>query len=180
MSFWQFIPYDQGGNLADAYNRYCSIVPGDNDWIIIWDGDVMVLTPEWEKVIKDTIRIYPNYTLYTCYTNRVKCRPQLQKDLFHEPDIRKHRKRALELYNTRRHHVKEIRRVISGYCMIFQKKTWKRFPFRGKGIIGIDTYFSRDILMAGLGIGLIEGVYVYHYYKFNEGVRFEPYKNQQK
>jgi hypothetical protein len=178
---YSFQPYDQNANLADAYNKHCKIVPDDDDWIVLRDADFMMLTPKYENLMYEIVNQHTEYDLWTCYTNRVRCRPQLQKDLFNEPDIRKHRERALYLYKNNRYDVKEIKRVISGYFMMFKKKTWKRVGgFKGKGMFGVDTYFSRDILHDNGRIGLMEGVYGLHYYRFNEGVKFSPFKNKNK
>jgi GT2 family glycosyltransferase len=170
--------YDVGGNLADAYTNHCNLVPKDEDWIMLLDGDFMILTPEYGHVINQYIKKYPEYALWTIYTNRVMCKPQLVKELFYEGDIRKHREKALELYETKRYDVKPIVRSISGYCMIFQKKTFNRFKFRGKGVFGgTDTAFSLDVLRSGGKIGLMEAVYGFHYYRFNEGTKAVPYKD---
>lgn len=168
--------YDLDGNLAKGYNDHCKIVPKDNDWIMIFDGDFEFLTPYYGHVINEYIKRYPEYDLWTSYVNRVNCRPQLQKDMFYIPDIRDHKERAIKLYETKRYDVKPIVRVISGYCMIFKKSTWKKFPFRGQGVMGIDTKFSRDILKSGGKIGLMEAVYGFHYYRWNENTTATPYK----
>jgi hypothetical protein len=58
--------------------------------------------------------------------------------------------------------------------MMFQKKTWKKYGgFKGNGLFGVDTRFSRDVLRSGNMIGLMEGVYGFHYYRLNEGVNFK-------
>lgn len=167
------VPYDHDGNLADAYNWYCSIAPDDNSWIIFWDADLMILTPKYEHLMLEIAEKNPKYDLWTIYTNRVKCRHQIIKSLFEEVDIREHRKKAIELYKDYRYSVKNVK-IISGYCMMFKKKTWKKFPFRGRGLLGVDNNFSRDIHKAGGKVGLMEGVYGLHYYRFNEGVNFKP------
>lgn len=175
---WAFQPYDMDGNLADAYNRHCELVPNSEDWIILIDADFMFLTPKYEHVIAEYLEKYPEYKLWTCYTGRVKCKPQLQKDMFYEMDMREHRKRALELYENKKYEVKPIKRVISGYCMIFQKKTWEEVGgFNGIGMFGVDTRFSRRILKMGGNIGLMEAVYGMHYYRALEGTNAEPYKD---
>lgn len=177
---YAFVPYGNNGNLAKAYNDHCELVPNDNDWIILWDADVMVLTPRYQEVMEEAVKANPEYELFTCYTNRVKCKPQLVKEMFYVSDIKEHRNKAVELYKNKRRSIKNIRRVISGHCMMFQKKTWKKYKFRaykGDGMFGVDTLFSRDILRGGGKIGLIEAVYAYHYYRFNEGTSAVPYKD---
>jgi len=176
---YAFQPYDQEGNLAKAYNKHVELVPNDDDWIVLRDADFMMLTPEYEKVMLEMVNLYPEYKLWTCYTNRVKAKPQIIKELYSEPRMDVHRNKAIELYNTKRHSVKEIGRVISGYVMMFQKKTWKACgKFRGNGMFGIDTRFSHDILKKGWKIGLMEGVYGMHYYRFNEGHNFHKKKKK--
>jgi len=175
---YSFQPYDQEGNLARAYNEHCKLVPNDDDWIVLRDADFMMLTPEYEKVMWEVVQANPMYELWTCYTNRVKCSNQIIKEMYNEPRMDVHRDKAIELYYSKRHNVKRINRVISGYLMMFQKKTWKRHPFRVgvSAFFGVDTRFSRDILKRGGKIGLMEGVYGMHYYRFNEG--FNLHKNK--
>lgn len=173
--------YDLKGNIAEAYNRHIDLVPNDEDWCVVADADFMFLTPRYGEVISEYLRRYPEYTLWTVYTNRVKCRPQLIKEMFFEDRMSKHREKAVELYENKRYSVKRLHRVISGYVMIFKKKDWKRLgKFRGEGLYGIDTRFSRDVLIRGERIGLMEAVYGMHYYRFNDGIKFNPYQSKKR
>lgn len=173
--------YDLDGNIAQAYNSHIELVPRDEDWIVLTDADFMFLTPSYGHIISEYLRRYKGYKLWTVYTNRVACRPQLQKDMFYELNIRKHKERAKWLGENKKYSIKEIKRVISGYCMIFQKKTWKEMGrFRGSGLFGIDTRFSHDILVSGEKIGLMEAVYGFHFYRAdNKDGKTSPYKDPQ-
>ena len=179
---WTFQPYDHRGveYLKYAYDECCRLVPGDNDWIVLRDADLMILTPEYEKVMLETADKHPEYDLWTCYTNRVMCIPQVIEEMFYEPDLQKHREKALELYRKKRNKAKRVKVPVSGYQMMFRKKTWKRLNgfSDGEGPAA-DTIFSRKVLDSGGRIGLMEGVYGFHYYRFNEGVT-SPYDKKRK
>jgi len=166
---YTFQPYDLEGKIDRAYNEHIKLVPRDNDWIALRDADFMMLTPKYEHLIHEMIKKYPQIDLWTCYTNRVNCKKQIIKEMYNEPRMDVHRNKAIELYTTKKYDMKPIARSISGYFMLFKKSTWKKVGgFRGNKFYGIDTNFSNDVLRAGMLIGLMEGLYGMHYYRFNE------------
>lgn len=175
MKIWHFIPYSLSKNYGKACNEYCELIQDDEDWIAIQDADCMILTPDYGHLLYKIISNHSDIGLFTCYVNRIKPNEKnLQQyipQMFAEFDIREHREKALELYNTKRHDLKELNRVISGYFMLFQKKTWKEVGgFCEEGILKVDNKFSRAILEKGKKIMLIESMYILHYYRMLEGV----------
>jgi hypothetical protein len=43
-------PFDLDKNIGKAYNEYlASINANDDDWIVLQDGDILYLTPDWGK-----------------------------------------------------------------------------------------------------------------------------------
>lgn len=166
---YTFQPYDMEGKIAKAYNAHIKLVPTRNDWIVLRDADFMMLTPKYEHLMYEMTVRHPEIDLWTCYTNRVKCKAQIIRELYNEPRMDVHRNKALELYETKKYDMKIIRGTISGYFMMFTKHTWQKAGgFKGEKFYGVDTKFSKDVLRAGLKIGLMEGVYGMHYYRFNE------------
>lgn len=167
---FEFKPYSLEGNIGNAYNHYCSLVK-DTDYIVLYDADTMVLTPGHGHMLSEVISKYGNiFKLFTCYTNRVNNKNQIIEELFDEPDIRVHRKKAIELYN-KELNVKRISESpgVRGFMIMFSKDTWQQVSgFRDDGILGVDCDFSRRVSKIG-NIGLIENMYVLHYYRLNEG-----------
>lgn len=164
---WQFQPYSISGNFGQECNKYCELVPSDNDWIIIADGDVMCLTPAHIHKIKEYIDAYPNTGMFVPYVNRVKQYRQVyDMNLFENPDVKVHRAVAEKL-NEKKISVTDLDIVISGYMMIFKKSTWKSVGGFSDGILGVDNKFSKRILRNGMKIYLMNTIYCFHYYRFN-------------
>lgn len=174
---YHFIPYSLDKNIGIAYNTYCKLVPNDEDWIVIQDADVMILTPDYGHLLDKVTKMFPNTGMFTCYVNRIKpntknIKQQLVYEMFQERDIIKHRQKALELYNTKQYSIKIISNIISGYMMMFQKKTWKEVGgFLEQGILKIDNDFSAKVIKSGKRILLLEGMYMLHYYRMLEGYK---------
>jgi GT2 family glycosyltransferase len=167
-----FNPYSIDKDLGKAYNDYMALLPNDEDWACLTDGDTMFLMPDYGHQIQQIIDLHPETGLFTCLTNRVGCTDQCyRKVISNERDILKHKRIAQDLY-TNKTGVKELRNIISGHCMIVQKKTWEavgKFP-EGMGILAVDNEFSKRILDSGRKILLMEGVYILHWYRFDTGI----------
>lgn len=169
-------PYSYNKNVGDAYNREFETV-GDGDWVCLTDADAMFLTPDYGHQIGYTItqcnKIYDNYIL-TCYTNRVGCKFQRhpQVGLFDEKDLTKHRILANTLHKKNFAKVTELEAPISGMCMIIPKKIWDEIKFENEGILGVDHKFSNTVLERGYKILRMDGLYILHYYRMNEGRKF--------
>jgi hypothetical protein len=167
-----FTPYAINRRLGEAYNQYCEIVPNDDDWICLTDGDTCFLTPDYGFIISRAIEIHgANYALLTCYTNRVACPLQRikVKGASTNRDILFHRNLAHNLAKENRGDVLPIKEPIGGFFLLFQKQIWKSFPFpdvtnRGT-LLGIDRKWSSTLLAHNLRIGLIANLYLFHYYR---------------
>jgi hypothetical protein len=96
---YYFTPYING-NLGQAYNHYCNLVPNDDDWITMMDGDVMQLHTNWAEIWENIINNSPKTTgIVTCQTNRIGCWTQRLDYATNIVDILEHKKIALELYD---------------------------------------------------------------------------------
>jgi GT2 family glycosyltransferase len=172
MKVYYFTPYATDKNLGAAYNEYMQLLPNDDDWACFLDGDVMFLIPDWGDVIHQAIEKHPDTGMFTCYTNRVNNPQQLYRGSFNENgDIRAHRNIAIACREINRCRAIPLTRVISGMMMIIQKKTWKEFRFTD-GLLKVDTDISRRLLKSGKPVRLIQGIYLLHYYRMNEGRKY--------
>jgi len=170
MKIWCFVPYTNEKNLGKAYNEYCQIVPNDDDWILIKDGDLMFLTPDFFDLLTEHISENPNTGIFTCLTNRIANPVQLYKNNFSQiGDVGYHREIAMSIRNKKT--TKLINRVISGMFMCFKKSTWKNVGkfTEDKKFLGVDHDFSRKVLNNKLDIRVMENIYVFHYYRLLEG-----------
>ncbi|HSW67007.1 MAG TPA: hypothetical protein VLH16_00340 [Bacteroidales bacterium] len=169
MNVYYFTPYATDRNLGAAYNEYMELLPNDDDWACFMDGDTMFLIPDWGDIIKEAVERYPDTGMFTCYTNRVNNPQQLYRGTFSENgDMRAHRNIAIACREIYRNRTMPLTRTISGTMMVIQNKTWKEFPF-SDGLLGVDNDISRRLLKAGKTVRLIQGVYLLHYYRLNEG-----------
>lgn len=175
---YYFKPYSLDKNLGKAYNDHCKIVPSDDDWIVMMDGDTCFLTSDYGHIIQKVIESNPEIGLFTCYTNRIGNLEQCYNGhISEESDITIHLLQANNLANLQPS-LKELKNVISGHFMLFQKKTWREVngfpeqPRKGKkyNLLGVDNRFSNRILKAGKRIMLIENLYIFHVYRLLKGI----------
>ena len=170
---YEVVPYSFEKDYGAACNKQCELIPNDNDWIVVRDTDVMSLTPSHLHKIKEAIDRHPETGLFTVLTNRVKQHKQVaDMSLFENSDIKVHRQLALDLA-AKPIDVPIIPYVISGYCMIFKKSTWKKVGGFKSGILGVDNNFSWRMRQHGFDVRLMKNVYYYHYYRHLEGVEWK-------
>lgn len=160
-------PFAVDKNIGRAYNEFCNIVPDDH-WICLQDGDMMYLHNEWGKQIENIITMHGrNYDLFGCVTNRIggDSRQHPFPELFDDPDYTHHKAKAIELFDTKYSTVTPTDLPVAGLLMVFHKSTWKKHPFKEK-THHFDTDFGFDILNSGGKIGIMQGLYVFHDYRF--------------
>lgn len=165
---WYLTPFATDGNIGREYNAQIALIP-DDDWILIRDGDTCFTTPDskWGQQIADIIRKHSDYALIGCMTNRLASQHQCYSGKFCEnPDWNEHKRRGRELFETKYDHVQQIRQGIAGMFMLFPKKTWHRVKFKETAPYRtFDSDFSSRVMRIGK-IGLAEGVYIFHDYRW--------------
>lgn len=156
-------PFDIDKNIGKAYNEFCDMVPNDEDWIVMQDGDMMYLSPDFGKNIHDTIQKHGDkYALFGCYTNRLASTHQLHLGAFsNDHDVLNHLEIAKQYTGT---DVTETH-GIAGLFMCFQKKTWKAVGGFQENSHTFDSHFSVKVKRKGFKIALMKGLYVYHQYR---------------
>lgn len=171
---YYFKPFSSEKNLGKAYNHYMSLLPNDSDWGCLLDGDTMFLTPNYGNQLEIIINKYPNTGIFTCVTNRVGNLEQCyQNKISENSDILYHKQIADKLQKENFDKVKVLNKIISGHLMLIQKKTWNNIQFDEipNKLLSIDNHFSYNILKSNKEILLMEGVYLFHYYRFLQGVK---------
>lgn len=170
MKLLVMVPVDFEKNLGKAYNECASLVTDPETWLLYKDGDVCFLNPDWMKIIKESIEANPQYDVFTCLTNRVGNPVQCYEGkISDDPDILNHEATASKLAKEKRTEVTETKHVISGHVMIFQKKLIDKIGKFSNGLLGVDTDFSRAVFRHGKRIGIMQGLYCFHYYRFRNG-----------
>lgn len=166
------VPFSTSKNLGAAYNEACALVP-DGDWICLLDHDVMFLTPDAINIMYGYVERNPDAGLMTCFTNRIHpISPQLlcgfgevhSTNIIHHINVAEKQKQHL-------YEATELFKHISGFLMLFKKETWKEHPFKeGIGCLGVDTAFWQSIVASGKKILRMDGLYVFHIYRLQNGI----------
>ena len=73
---FHMIPWNSDKNIGKSYNESMSIVKS-NDWVCFLDGDAVHTSHFFGKRIEEVIYTNPEYSLFTCVTNRVNCQYQI-------------------------------------------------------------------------------------------------------
>lgn len=178
---WEFIPFSLEKNFSRAINEYCALVPNENDWIIIRDGDTLHTQSNWLNIVHEVIKNHGNeYALFGAKTNRIGSSFQRVKGMFDEYDIRKHYEKGQELAQLHGTDIEENNHGIAGFFMCFQKKTWDKIKFdeSESKCKYFDTYFYQAVRRARLKTADIKGLYILHLYRIWEEKESEAKKSR--
>lgn len=160
-------PFASNLNIGEEYNYHCSKV-SHNDWICVLDQDFMFPYPKTKAQIEDVVNgVGRGFDLIGCLTNRIGSSHQCYNGVRSEdPDIRNHYKIAKKLHEQHYGEIKPIRQGIAGFFMLMPFKTWERFKF-AENSISFDSVLSANVLKSNGKVGLLTGVYGFHYYRFD-------------
>jgi GT2 family glycosyltransferase len=154
---YHFRPYSVDKQFADAINTHCNLVPNPDDWIVITDGDMMFLTPDWGVIIDRAIKDHGNeYDLLGCWVNRVNP----TSGQFNAKD---HYSVALAASQIEANIT--VTDKIGGFFMCFKKATWDKVGGFKQNTKWVDIDFCNSITNSGGKIGLINQLYVFHLYR---------------
>ena len=163
-------------NLGQAYNEYCNLVPNDDDWITLSDGDVMQLHLNWGEIWEKILEQNPEAGLVTCVTNRASNTniDQVCFDMYNETDILKHKIYAQDIFHKHQYTTKQMNgQFLSGFYFSFKKRTWKDVGGFNNGILHVDRNFYTKIRSMNKSCLVAQGFYVFHYYRMLEGHEFQ-------
>jgi len=173
MNIYHFMPYSNSGNYAEELNRYVSIVPNDDDYICIWDGDTMRTRSQWGDDVKEMIEKNPVFDLLTCLATRTGTRSQmLATGISYETDLMRLHKIVENYHGGKNYKAFETNAPVAGFFLCFKKKLAVEIPFPEKpregGILGVDTAWCRNLLAANKKIGVVLRLVVIHFYRLNK------------
>ncbi len=159
------VAWDDNKNIGAAYNREMESV-GVDDWVCFLDMDAMHTSHIAPLRIKDVIEANPKYGMFSCMTNRVGTKEQVySQSLWDNDSIDKHWKvgeMLWELYGTS---VKVAVKPISGVMILTSKRSWIKSGGFKDGLLGVDNEYHYSMKKAGIKTGIMEGIYVLHYYR---------------
>ena len=160
---WYLQPYASDLMIGAEYNAQIRCVP-DDDWICILDQDVIFLHPKTKAQIQEIVNSDPPYELLGCMLSRIGSGYQCPGGkISHNHDMLHHFKIAEQLHKEQYGVVTDHKRPIAGALMLFPKSVWKKHPFYPNGP-HFDSEFGFEVLKYGK-IGLMQGVYLYHFYR---------------
>ena len=172
---YYFTPY-QKGNLGQAYNHYCELVPNDDDWITFMDGDIMQLYLDWSEKWNSILLTNEDAGIITCKSNRAakSNTDQIDHSMYNEQNIINHKNHAEYLYEKYYLNTNEMTiDFMSGFFFSFKKSTWKMVGGFVDGILDVDSCFYKAVKKTKKKCLVAQGFYVLHYYRMKEGENYK-------
>lgn len=161
---WYLSPYAVDVNIGREYNAQIAQLPAD-DYVCILDQDVMFLHPKTKRQIQHIVEAHPEYSLLTCVTNRLGFGWQLHEGKrSDERDPLVHYQIAMQRRVNHYHAVYDFPHPVAGFFMLFPVAQWRKTPFQ-EGSPYFDFAFTEDVRGSGGKVGIMAGVYVYHFYR---------------
>jgi GT2 family glycosyltransferase len=165
---YYFTPSSMEKNLGEAYNRYMSLIPRDEDYGCLMDGDIMITDSGWDEFIRKVLKENPDGGMFTCMTNRIMNKQQLIGGNLNEDDsLLKLSKIAIERKKKFGTKVEKATAPISGLMMIVKKSIWNEFRFKEEGILGVDNDFHNRVAKK-YPVYIMQGMYIPHFYRMDK------------
>jgi GT2 family glycosyltransferase len=177
MKIHNHIVYSLNKNIGEEYNYSMNSIP-DGDWVCFLDHDAMFTTSNWYIQLYDIIKQNPNYGLFTCMTNRVGMKYQIYKEIDQDNhNIRYHRNKGSDIQLKFQNTAVNITNSspLSGVLMLISKETWKCVGGFSHGFLGVDNDIHFRCKKHNIQVGLMSGVYVYHWYRADKDDTTKPY-----
>lgn len=179
-TFIAYAPKEHDMDLAWAYNEYMKLLPNNDDWACFIDHDAMFTTPDWYPQMERVIKENPKYSCFVVATNRVYTSWQVPDGINSiNHDVSYHREIGKGLQKTNGNQAVDVTDCanlpappntspFSGVVILYKKSVWKEVPFRlleSKRLSGVDNLLHLDLRDNGYQVGLMTGIYVYHWHK---------------
>jgi GT2 family glycosyltransferase len=162
------IPWDSDKNIGQSYNSFMEMVD-DDDWVCFLDGDAVHTSHFFGSRIEQIIDANPEYSLFTCYTNRVFCSWQIPPNVDKTTNDQKyHREFGDKLWDQNKTNVIDVtdKQLLSGVMILLSKDIWQRVGgFNSKGMLGVDNDIHKKVRNSGSKVGLMTGIYLQHWYR---------------
>ena len=162
-----YCPQEYGKNLGRAYNLLMERLH-DGDWACFIDHDACFTTATWYRQLEAIAAAHPAPCVLTAKTNRIGSPWQLVPGV--DPSqhcMSEHRRIGQTLADQFGTQVTDAtdRSLMSGVVILLSKETWRRVGGFGDGFLGVDNQLHQAARDLGLPVYLMEGVYVYHWYR---------------
>jgi len=145
----------------------------DDDWACFLDADAMFTTSDYHEQLETITTAIDsknlNVGLLTAVTNRIGNVEQIvfskDSDDAYNHDFSFHRKIGKNLQEKNRYLLKECKDPISGVVLLLPKRVWKQTEGFINGFLSVDNHIDYAIRRAGFRTCIMEGLYVYHWYR---------------
>jgi len=158
------IAYDPSRNLGRAYNDVMRRLD-DDDWACFIDHDAMFTTRDWYHQLTRVAELMPAVGLFTCVTNRIGNQEQIATGCPLSHDIIAHRIYGQVRADKYGYGYRSAQYPISGVMMMLSKRVWMMTGGFKNGFLGVDNAMHRSVRDIGKEVAILEGVYVYHWYR---------------
>src|SRR5690348_8652460 len=138
-------PYSLEKCLGKAHNQFIRLLPNDEDFACLLDGDVMFTVSNFGHNLQAIIDANPDCRLFYARTNRIACPWQLDSTVQGD-DIRKHRVHGRLLSERLGTAVREVQYEStpgSGFLILVRKDMSRQVPFIEQGVLDVDWGFFR-------------------------------------
>jgi hypothetical protein len=163
------IPWNSTTNSLGKYMNRLMTSVDMGDWMCFIDGDAINTTTWFGKRIEEVIKYNTEYDIFTCYTNRALCPNQVAPgSSWTDNDMLNHRQFGEKIWNENKTKVIDITdgHYISGYFVVIKKETWLKVNgYDEQKMMGIDWDMHEKVKKNGLKLGVMTGIYVYHWYR---------------
>jgi len=162
-----YCPRSEGQNLGYAYNELMNRLQ-DDDWACFIDHDACFTTYDWYAQLEEITAGRAEPCVLTALTNRVGSRWQLAPGVDrgnHSMDY--HRRVGVAIQSGARCSLRDVtdESLMSGVVILLSKRTWARLGGFASGFLGVDNAIHQAARDQGCRVYLMEGVYVYHWYR---------------
>ena len=145
----------------------------DFEWICLLDADTMFTTKTFDAQIRQAIAENPDARLFTCLVNRNgymnTSRSQMAPDVDpYNEDMAYHHHvgQQLQQANGSRIEMLSIEFPLTGAMMLLHRQLWQLLELpETPGILGTDNYIHRQSHAHGHPCYVLQGVYMYHWYR---------------
>jgi hypothetical protein len=162
------LPWDSNKNIGKYLNEVMSKLD-DDDWLCIMDCDTIHTTTFFGKRIEEIIDKNPEYQLFVPYTNRGVDWQIPSGTSWESNDMLYHRNIGEDLWISNGTNVINVtynKPEVWGVSLLMSKKTWGIIGnFTENLMNGFDTDVHIKVKNSGLKVGLMTGIYVYHWYR---------------
>lgn len=173
-----YAPIECEKKIGCAYNKFMEILPSDDDWGCFLDHDAMFTTTDWYIQLNDIIEKNPDVGAFGARTNRLNSTYQIVGNIdVYNHDITYHRKIGDHLQTKYYDDLFVIdkntaQKGFSGVLILLKKSIWKKIKgFKAEGFNHVDNDFRYRLEEHKIPFHIMNGVYVYHWYKADD-----PYK----